>query len=149
MFDTGVESPLDELLASVRSVVAGIGVDGLEAPIAARVVEQCAEAERRLAALRVMATATLRDKALWRREGFRSAAAWMASKTGTSEREGSRVFKGYWRIERRGRERWKRRITTRRPVPQAGMRSGRIFCLTESRWPNHRRWISEAGRKAR
>ena len=47
-------------------------------------MEQCAEAERLLAALRVMAAATLEDKALWRREGFRSVAAWMASKTGTA-----------------------------------------------------------------
>jgi hypothetical protein len=47
-------------------------------------VEQCAATERLLAALRVLAAATLEDKALWRREGFRSVAAWMASKTGTA-----------------------------------------------------------------
>jgi hypothetical protein len=84
MFDAGVDSPLDEALASIRSVVAGVEFDGLEPQDAARVVEQCAEAERLLAALRVLATATLHDKALWRREGFRSAAAWMASKTGSA-----------------------------------------------------------------
>ena len=54
-------------------------------------VEECAEAERLLAALRVVvAAATLEDKAVWRREGFRSAAAWMASKTGTAGRPGHR-----------------------------------------------------------
>src|SRR4051812_38426959 len=84
MFDAGVGSQLGEVLVSIRSAVAGFEVDGLEAPEAAQVVEQCAEAERLLAALRVSATATLADKALWRREGFRSAAAWMASKTGTA-----------------------------------------------------------------
>src|SRR3977135_779952 len=84
MFDAGVGSPLDEVLASIRSVVAGVEVDDLDTQVAARVVEQCAEAERLLGALRVLATATLRDKALWRRQGFRSAAAWMASKTGTA-----------------------------------------------------------------
>ena len=84
MFDAGVESPLGDLLGSVRSVVAGVEVGRLDAPTAARVVEECAEAERLLAALRVAATATLQHKALWRREGFRSAAAWMASKTGTA-----------------------------------------------------------------
>ena len=47
-------------------------------------MEDCAEAERLLAALRVLATATLENKALWRREGFRSAAAWMARQTGTA-----------------------------------------------------------------
>jgi hypothetical protein len=84
MIDAGVESPLDELLASVRSVAASVEVDGFDAQVAARVAEQCAEAEHLLAALRCLATATLQDKALWRREGFRSAAAWMASKTGTA-----------------------------------------------------------------
>jgi hypothetical protein len=64
--------------------MAEVEFDGLDAPIAARLVEQCAEAERLLAALRVLATATLQDKAWWRREGFRSAAAWMAAKTGTA-----------------------------------------------------------------
>jgi hypothetical protein len=84
MFDAGVESPLGELLASVRSVVAGVEVDELEAHEAARIVEECAEVERLLGALRVVAAATLEDKALWRREGFRSVGQWMASKTGTA-----------------------------------------------------------------
>ncbi|MGH9011374.1 MAG: DUF222 domain-containing protein [Acidimicrobiia bacterium] len=84
MFDAGVESPLGEVLAAIRSLVAGFEVDDLAAHEAAQVVEQCAEAERLLAALRVLAAATLEDKALWRREGFRSVAAWMASKTGTA-----------------------------------------------------------------
>lgn len=84
MFGVGVDSILDEVMSSVRSLVAGAELDGLEPQDAARVVERCAEAERLLAALRVLATATLQDSALWRREGFRSAAAWMASKTGTA-----------------------------------------------------------------
>src|SRR5437588_6639846 len=84
MFDTEVESPLDGMAALIRSFVAGVDVDVLDATDAARVVEECAECERVLAALRVFATASLEDKALWRREGFRSAAAWMASKTGTA-----------------------------------------------------------------
>ena len=84
MFDAGVDSPLDELLPVIRSVVDGVDINSLEVQTAARVVEQCAEAERLFAALRVFATATLENKALWRREGFRSAAQWMASKTGTA-----------------------------------------------------------------
>ena len=83
MFDAGVD-PLGEVLTAVRSLVAGFEVDGLDAHEAAKVVEQCAEGERLLAALRGLATATLEDKALWRREGFRSVAHWMASKTGTA-----------------------------------------------------------------
>jgi len=75
---------MDAVLGSIRSLVAGVEVDGLEVPVAARLVEQCAEGERLLAALRVLTTGTLQDKAFWRREGFRSAAAWMASETGTA-----------------------------------------------------------------
>src|SRR6266542_4329906 len=83
MFDTGVDDRLGALLGLVRSVVGGVDVDELDVPRAARTVEQCAEAERLFAALRVEVAATLGDKAVWRREGFRSVAAWMASKTGT------------------------------------------------------------------
>jgi hypothetical protein len=82
MLDAGESGPLDGVLASIRSVMAEVEVDSLDAPDAARIVEECAEAERLLAALRVLAASTLEDKALWRREGFRSVAAWMASKTG-------------------------------------------------------------------
>jgi hypothetical protein len=80
----GVDGPLGELLGLVRSVVSGIDVDGLDVPDAVRVVEECAEAERLLAALRVVVTAALENKAAWRREGYRSVAAWMAAKTGTA-----------------------------------------------------------------
>src|SRR5437763_2975689 len=84
MFDAGVDSPLDEVLALIRQVVGGVDIQDLDAPVAARLVEQCAEAERLLAALRVIVTAPLKDRAFWRREGFRSVATWMAAKTGTA-----------------------------------------------------------------
>jgi hypothetical protein len=80
----GVESPLGELVALVRSMVAEVDVGQFDALEAARVVEECAEAERLFAALRVLVASTLEDKAVWRREGFPSLAAWMASKTGTT-----------------------------------------------------------------
>lgn len=80
----GVDGPLGELLSLVRSVAGGIDVDGLDVPEAVRVVEECAEAERLLGALRVVVTATLENKAVWRREGYRSVAGWMAAKTGTA-----------------------------------------------------------------
>ena len=83
MFGAGVD-PLVEVLASVRSLVTGFEAGSLAAHEAAQVVEQCAEAERLLGVLRLMAATTLEDKALWRREGFRSVASWMASKTGTA-----------------------------------------------------------------
>jgi hypothetical protein len=84
MFEAGADSPMDELVPLIRLVVGGIDVQDLDVPRAARVVEQCAEAERVLAALRVAAAATLKNKTIWRREGFRSAAHWMAAKTGTA-----------------------------------------------------------------
>jgi hypothetical protein len=68
----------------IHLVVCGVDIDGLDVPAAARVVEQCAEAERVLAALRVMTAARLEGAAVWRGEGFRSVAAWMAAKTGTA-----------------------------------------------------------------
>lgn len=84
MFDTGVDSPLDELLGLIHTVVSGIDVDRLEVPEAVGVVERCAEGERLLAALRIVVTANLENKAVWRREGYRSVGAWMAAKTGTA-----------------------------------------------------------------
>ncbi len=84
MFDAGVESPLGELLPLVRSMVGRVDVGELEVPEAVRVVEECAEAERLFGALRLVVAATLKNKAVWRREGFASLAAWMASKAGTA-----------------------------------------------------------------
>jgi hypothetical protein len=82
--DAGVSAPLGELLRFVRSVVTEVDIDGLDVPDAARLVEECAEAERMLTALRVVVTLTLENKAVWRREGYTSVAAWMAAKAGTA-----------------------------------------------------------------
>ena len=65
MFDAGVDSPLDELLLWVRSVVGSVDVDELEVPVAARVVEQCAEAERLLAASPQVPRFGYRHMAAW------------------------------------------------------------------------------------
>lgn len=84
MSDAGVDNPIDQLLPLIRSVVSGVDVDGLEVAEAARLVEQCVEAERLFAALRVVVAATLEHKAVWRREGYRSVGAWMAAQTGSA-----------------------------------------------------------------
>src|SRR2546430_15147730 len=81
MIDAGVDSPLGQVLGSIRSVVAGVEVDGLDVQSAARLVEDCAEAERLLAALRVLAAASLQDRAVWRRGGGPSAAGRGGSQT--------------------------------------------------------------------
>jgi hypothetical protein len=83
MLDAGVGTPLDDVLPSIRRVADETDYQSLDASEAAQLVEQCAEAERLLAAMRIFATATLENKAFWRREGFTSPAAWMASKTGS------------------------------------------------------------------
>jgi hypothetical protein len=83
MSAAGVDSPLSELLPLIRSVVGEVDVGQLEVPEAAQMVEECAEIERLFAALRVVVAAGLENAAIWRREGFRSLAAWSASKTGT------------------------------------------------------------------
>jgi hypothetical protein len=83
MLDAGVDSSLGAL-PLVRSLVSGVDVDRLEVPEAVRVVEECAQVERLCAALRVVVTATLENKSVWRRDGARSLAAWMAGKTGTT-----------------------------------------------------------------
>jgi hypothetical protein len=90
MFEPGAESPLDELAASIRSVVGGVDVEQLDVRVAVRVVEQCAEAERVLAALRVMVTATLANKTLWRREGFRVHVSRRTGHVGMDSAAGSR-----------------------------------------------------------
>ena len=84
MFDNEVERPLGELLELIHSVASGIDVDGLEVSAAARLIEDCAEAERVLAALRVTVAATLEQAAFWRQEGYRSVGSWMAARTGTA-----------------------------------------------------------------
>src|SRR5581483_8535561 len=84
MVTAGVDCPLGDLLPLVRAMVPGVDVGELDAPEAARLVEECAEAERIFAALRVVAAATLKNKTVWRREGFPSLGAWMASKAGTA-----------------------------------------------------------------
>ncbi len=86
MVDVGVDRPLAAMVELVREVVRDLDVEQFDAPTAARVVEHCAEAERLLGALRVLAAATLQDKAVWRREGFRSTAAWMSSLVETASK---------------------------------------------------------------
>src|SRR3982750_909931 len=84
MLDAGIDGLLDDVLALLRPVVGEVDVEALDVTVAARVVEQCAEAERLLAALRVLVGSSLKDKGFWRRDGFRSVAAWMAARTGSA-----------------------------------------------------------------
>src|SRR2546423_6425001 len=83
MIEAGVDSLLGGVLGSIRSVVAGAEVGGLDAVSAARLVEECAEAERLLAALRVLATASLQDTALWRGGGVPAGGGRGAAQPGT------------------------------------------------------------------
>lgn len=78
MFDSVVG-----LLGKLRPGMAGIDIKALDPEEAAELVELAVEVERAAAACRVMATRALEHGDRCRREGFRSAAAWMAWKAGT------------------------------------------------------------------
>jgi uncharacterized protein YbjQ (UPF0145 family) len=76
MFDSVVD-----VLGRLRPVVAELDVGALDGEVAAGLVELFVEVEQLAAAGRVLATLAV-EPDRWRREGFRSAAAWMASKSG-------------------------------------------------------------------
>ncbi|MGH9000894.1 MAG: DUF222 domain-containing protein [Acidimicrobiia bacterium] len=81
MFDSAVDSAVD-VVGRLRALVAELGVGSLDDETAAELVEVFGEAERLAAAGRVLATRAVSvDR--WKREGFRSAAAWMAARAGT------------------------------------------------------------------
>jgi hypothetical protein len=77
MFDS-----LVEVLRVLRPVVAEFDLQGLDVGVAEDLVELFVEVEQLAAAGRVLATRAAEPGGRWRREGFRSAAAWMASKAG-------------------------------------------------------------------
>src|SRR5437867_12865051 len=78
MFDSVVD-----VLGKLRPVVADLDVEALDGETAAGLVERFVQIELLAAAGRVLATQAVERSDRWRREGFRSAAAWMAAKTGT------------------------------------------------------------------
>ena len=77
MFDSVVD-----VLGRLRPVVAELDVEALDGEVAAGLVELFVEIEQLAAAGRVLATLAVEPER-WRREGFRSAAAWMAAQAGT------------------------------------------------------------------
>ena len=82
MFDNVVDV-LGNALDELRPVVGELDVEALDPERAAEVVGLAVEIEQLGAALRVLATQAVGRGDRWRREGFRSAAAWMAAQAGT------------------------------------------------------------------
>ncbi|MDQ3945886.1 MAG: HNH endonuclease [Actinomycetota bacterium] len=78
MFDNVVD-----VLGRLRPVVAELDVKALDPEAAGQLVELLVEVEQLAAAGRVLATRAVERGDRWLREGFRSAAAWMAAQTGT------------------------------------------------------------------
>jgi hypothetical protein len=78
MFDNVVD-----VLGKLRPVVGQLDVKALDPEAAADLVELFVEIEQLAMAGRVLATQAVARGDLWRRDGFRCAAAWMAAKTGT------------------------------------------------------------------
>src|SRR5919198_6024407 len=72
-----------DVLGKLRPLVAGLDVDSLDYRSAAQLVEAFVEVEQLAAAGRVLATRAYDRSEVWRLQGFRSAAAWMAAKAGT------------------------------------------------------------------
>jgi hypothetical protein len=85
MFDN-VVGVLGNALGELRPVVGDLDVEALDPEVAAGVVELFVEIEQLAAAGRVLATRAVARGDRWRREGFRSPAAWMAAQAGTPVR---------------------------------------------------------------
>jgi hypothetical protein len=77
MFDSVVD-----VLGRLHPVVGELDVEALDPEAAADLVGLAVEIEQLGAALRVLATRAVGRGDRWRREGFRSAAAWMAAQAG-------------------------------------------------------------------
>jgi len=71
-----------DVLGRLRPVVGELDVEALDPEAAVGLVGLAVEIERLGAALRVLATRAVGRGERWRREGFRSAAAWMAAQAG-------------------------------------------------------------------
>src|SRR5437867_10865808 len=71
-------------VGSLRALVARLEPGGLAGRDAAALVEAFAEAERIAAAGRALAARRVEETNQWRLEGHRSAASWVAAKTGSS-----------------------------------------------------------------
>ncbi|MFN2524684.1 MAG: hypothetical protein ABR505_00230 [Actinomycetota bacterium] len=68
----------------LKQAVAELDPEVLESKTEARLVEEFSEIERVAAAGKALAARRMADSGVWRRDGARSAADWMAQKTGTS-----------------------------------------------------------------
>ena len=79
MFDNGVD-----VLGRLRSLVGELDVKALDPEAAAELVEFFVEVEHLAAAGRVLPTQAVARGDVWFREGFRSAAAWMADRSGVT-----------------------------------------------------------------
>lgn len=73
-----------ELVAGLREAVAELEPGCWSGADAAQLVEVFAEGEKVCAAGKALAARRVEDSNYWRRDGYRSAAQWVAKKTGTS-----------------------------------------------------------------
>ena len=73
-----------DALGTLRQVVGDLDARSLDPDVAAELVDLFVQIENVSSAGRVVATQAVARSDLWRREGFRSAAAWMAAKSGLS-----------------------------------------------------------------
>jgi len=74
----------DRVIATLREALAGLEQSAVTGVEAARLVERFTEVERIAAAGRTLAARRVAETKVWQKEGHRSAAQWVAAKTGTS-----------------------------------------------------------------
>jgi hypothetical protein len=77
-----VDSVVD-VLGTLRPLVEELDVDSLDGKAAAQLVDAFVQVENLAAAGRVLATRAYDRSELWRFQGYRSAASWMAARAGT------------------------------------------------------------------
>jgi polyhydroxyalkanoate synthesis regulator phasin len=75
---------LDQALSNLRSVAADLEPERLVPGDATVLIERVAEIEKTASGLKLLLAARLADSGVWHDEGHRSAASWLAQRSGTS-----------------------------------------------------------------
>jgi hypothetical protein len=136
MFDT-----LRKALTAVKAAVDDVDVERVSGADAAALVVILSEAERVLAAARTLAARRLEVSKAWQKDGHRTAAEWMATKTGTTVGQAIGVLETGRRL-------------AELPLTRAAFRSGRLSEVQAREVsdaafadPKHERSLIEAARK--
>ena len=95
----GVFSDLEAAVAALERVSEGLEADALDVAQAKRAIDLCTRAERLVHASRARLARRVERAVVWKRDGHRSAAHWLASATGTSVGAAMRSLETARRLE--------------------------------------------------